>query len=311
MRRLRSQSGFTLVEVLLAMSLMLVIMSATLAVFATMERKSRDNQRLNDAQMQARVATDTLAKRLRNLASPADSAFTSSQPIERAQPQDLIFRTVNSTGTPTAANPQNVERYRYCLAGDGNLYAQRQADASQALPAAIACPGTGWPETRVAAQYVTNSARPVFHYELANDDGTFSDATSVAAADFPRAIALRTELFLDPQPTAPPRETTLTTRVFLRNQNRPPTASFVVTFGSKIVFNASASDDPEGKPLTYRWLEGAAEIAAAGPSAVFTYKPATTGLHQITLEVSDVGGLKSTATHTLSCSTLTSCSLVS
>ena len=66
----RSERGFTLIELLIAMTLMLVVTSATLAVFATMERRTRDNQRINDQERQARVATDLLAKRLRNLASP-------------------------------------------------------------------------------------------------------------------------------------------------------------------------------------------------------------------------------------------------
>ena len=311
MRRIRDDAGFTFIEVMLAMGLMLVISAATLTVFAVMERRSRENQQLNNARMQARVATDTLAKRLRNLASPADSTTTSSQPIERATPTDLIFRTVNSTGAATTANPQNVERYRYCLSSDNRLYALRQIDASQAMPATTSCPGSGWPEARVVAANVRNGTRPVFRYELALADGTFSEVTSVSAADFPLTIGLRSELFVDPDTAAPPRETTLTTRVFLRNQNRPPSASFLVTFGSRIVFNASGSDDPESKPLTYRWLDGTTVLAEPGPSAVYTYKPATVGTHTITLQVADVGGLTATATHVLSCSTLTTCTLVS
>jgi hypothetical protein len=77
------------------------------------------------------------------------------------------------------------------------------------------------------------------------------------------------------------------------------------------VFNASESDDPESKPLTYRWLDGTTVLSDAGPSAMYTFKPTTVGTHTITLEVADVGGLKATATHVLSCSTLTTCTLVS
>ena len=80
---LRHDRGFTLIEVLIAMTLMLVITGATLAVFATMERKTRDNQRINDQERSARVATDLLAKRLRNLASPAGGG-SAPQALERA-----------------------------------------------------------------------------------------------------------------------------------------------------------------------------------------------------------------------------------
>ena len=71
------QAGFTFIEVLLAMTLMLIIFAATLAVFTTMERGSSRNQKLNENQQQARVATDTLAKRLRNASeNMADLVFT-------------------------------------------------------------------------------------------------------------------------------------------------------------------------------------------------------------------------------------------
>ena len=94
----RREDGFSLIELLLAMTLSLLILGATLAVFATAERGHRDNQRQNEAQDQVRFATDSLARRLRNLASPTDAGATPQQPIERATSQDLIFRTVNSAG---------------------------------------------------------------------------------------------------------------------------------------------------------------------------------------------------------------------
>ena len=113
-RSLRSQSGFTFVEVLLAMSLMLIVFAATLAVFTVMERGASTNQKLNENQQQARVATDVLAKRLRNLASPSDSNVAlDQQPLERADAQDLVFRTVRSDGAPTAGNPHAVGRPRF------------------------------------------------------------------------------------------------------------------------------------------------------------------------------------------------------
>ena len=80
----RREDGFSLIELLLAMTLSLLLLGATLAVFATAERGHRDNQRQNEAQDQVRFATDSLARRLRNLASPTDAGATPQQPIERA-----------------------------------------------------------------------------------------------------------------------------------------------------------------------------------------------------------------------------------
>ena len=197
----RRDTGFSLVELLLAMTLSLVILGATLTVFASAERGHRDNQRQNEAQDQVRFATDTLARRLRNLASPTDAGTTPEQPIERANAQDLIFRTVNSAGAADPANPQNLQRYRYCLAPDKPLlYVQRQtwsATADPGMPPGTDCPASGWSETSVAASSVTNGARAVFSYER-NAIGSFSEQPDVAEADFPTVVAIGTRLFVDP-----------------------------------------------------------------------------------------------------------------
>jgi prepilin-type N-terminal cleavage/methylation domain-containing protein len=318
--RRADNAGFTLIEVLLAMTLMLVILGATLAVFNAMERGNRDNQRLNESQQHARVATDTLAKRLRNLASPANpgASAISQQPLERATAQDLVFRSVNSQGPATTANPQNLERYRYCLGSDRKLYALRQTwtGAAPTTPADTACPGSGWPEQRVVAENVVNDARPVFHYQLSPQPGTYSETNTVAAADFATAIALRTTLWVDPDVARRPSETSLETRVFLRNQNRPPIAALDVkaTSGAKLTLNASSSDDPEGNPLQYEFFDGGNPLIdpatgqplAPSPSAVFTYKPSA-GAHSLTVRVTDVGNLSATSTARTAFCNSTSC----
>ena len=309
-QRARSQAGFTLIEVLLAMTLMLIVFAATLTVFAVMERTSSRNQKLNDAQAQARVITDTLAKRLRNLASPSSGTTAADQqPLERAQPQDLVFRSVRSTGTPTAGNPQNLMRYRYCLGtADANrrtLFEQQQTwtGTLPAVPSDTACPGSGWTSTRTAARNVVNGARAVFAYQGSPVPGTYSELNSVAPADFPTAIALRTTLYLDPDTANPPGEANLTTRVFLRNQNRPPVPDFTWSAqGRKITLNGSASEDPEGNALKYQWFDnGVALNADPAFSAIHTFSAAA-GTHVISLRVTDVGNLSAdSATKTISC----------
>jgi prepilin-type N-terminal cleavage/methylation domain-containing protein len=321
-RRLRDQRGFTFIEVMLAMGLSLVVLTATLAVFATMERKTRDNQNLNDEQLQARVATDALATRLRNLASPADpdpsvAGYMSPQPLERAEAQDLIFRTVNSEGSSTTNNQQNLERYRYCLNTTSNiLYVERQTwtAAAPVMPTSTACgPGDGWPDAsrRVAAQSIVNGTRPVFKYQVSPSPGTYSEQTSVDQANFPSGIAIRTQLWIDPDTLHPPGETSLTTRVFLRNQNRPPTAAFsAVGSGTNIVLNASDSEDPEGLALSYQWVDNGTPITGWSARSTYVYVPSpkptgsATVTHSITVNVRDVGNLSPTnppAAQTITC----------
>ena len=315
-RTRNGQAGFTFIEVLLAMTLMSIVFAATLAVFTTMEHGSARSQRLNENQQQARVATDTLAKRLRNLASPSDSTNPlDQQPLERAEAFDLVFRTVRSDGTaPTAGNPQNLERYRYCLSSDNVLYEQRQTwtGATPATPAATACPGGGWTSEREIVRNVVNGTRPVFHYQGSPTPGTYNELTSVAPADFPTAIALRSTLYVDPDPAHRPGEATLSTRVFLRNQNRPPTADLsVVASGKKITLNASMSDDPEGNTLVYEWLNNDTGLIDPNTSSAYGYLANSTfsfnapsaGVYSLTVRVKDVGGLTalSTPAKTVTC----------
>jgi type II secretory pathway component PulJ len=320
-RRARDAAGFTFIEVTLAMALMLVVFSATLAAFGTMERNGARNQRLNELQQQARTATETLAKRLRNLASPSDSGNAlDQQPLERAQPQDLVFRTVKSDGNPTTGNPQNLERYRYCLgtsaSNNKTLFEQRQTwtagatITTPAVPSSTSCPASsGWDviggqNYRTVATGVVNGTRSLFSYQGSPVPGTYTELDSVAPADFPTAIALRTTLWLDPDTAHPPGATNMTTRVFLRNQNRPPVASFTMSWqGKRVTLNASASDDPEGNPLQYLWLDNGAVMTdpttglalTASQNAVYTFN-ASNGSHSYNVKVIDVGGLTATGT---------------
>ena len=150
------ERGFTLIEVLIAMTLMLLVTAATLAVFTTMERKTRDNQRVSDQERMARVATDLLAKRLRNLASPAGSG-PAPQALERAEPTDLMFRTVDSSPANLATNPENLQRYRYCLATDGKLWAARQPSSTWTATPPARRPGCG---PRSTPRRPTHAASP-------------------------------------------------------------------------------------------------------------------------------------------------------
>jgi prepilin-type N-terminal cleavage/methylation domain-containing protein len=309
MRRVRDERGFSLVELMIAMTLMLIVIGATLAVFATMERKSRDNQRTNDSERTARVAVDVMSKRLRNLASPQSSG-AAPQALERANPTDVMFRTVDSTGTPPAGNLENLERYRYCLGTNNRLYAERQPAASftATQPTTTGC-GTsdGWPGTRsVVAQNVTNGARPVFKYQVSPTPGTYSEQSTVTQTNFPNDIAIRVELFVDPDTAHPPGEVTLNTRVFLRNQNRPPTATFSASYSGSfaVTFNASDSADPENNPLYYQWSDGGTVKQAFSQQATWSPYPAfaPNSSHTVTLVVRDIGGLQVTSSSkTITC----------
>ena len=296
MSRARARDGFTLVEMLLVMTLSLIMLGATLAVFSTMERNSKRNQLQQEAQRDARVATNILALRLRNLANPVAAGTGTAQPIERAEAQDLVFRSVRSSGAPTTLNPFNLQRDRFCLGSDGNLhrYTQTWTGAAPGMPTGTACGTTvsGWGSPRVVAQHVVNGSRPVFSYLVGAAPVTEQTAPTVAS--FSSISGIRTSLFIDAQPSLPPVETELSTRIFLRNQNRAPVATFTASCGAsrQVVLNGSESSDPEGGPLTFRWFDGTTQI---GTGVTFTTPTLSAGTHSLSLTVTDGGALTATA----------------
>jgi type II secretory pathway pseudopilin PulG len=273
---LRREDGFTLVEVLLVSGLMLVVLGSTLTAFNTFERKARDNQNLNETQDQARRALDLMARDLRNLASPTREVPLA---VDIAEPQNLIFQSEGKLKPAGSLNVQNTTRVRFCLDTTTKLVYRQIQTWTTALPPAIpagACGvATGWNSTLVVATDVVNTARPLFTYNATQLD----EVTEVSS-----------QLFVDTTPTRLPAEVDLQSTVFLRNQNRAPTAIFSATSmpGGAVFLNASESADPEEKAMTFDWYDDNFTPAKkVGSGIVFTYVPPAAGNRRMYLVVTD------------------------
>lgn len=328
MTRAREEAGLTLIELAVASFISLVILGATLTAFSALVARSTDVERQTEVETQARQGVDRLARQLRNLASPADvitAVTTSTQPksVDRNLPYDVIFKDIDDTRPPGTANSANVRRVRYCLqtAGAvpgtgfsasptrGVLWMQTQTWTTAlppAMPATTDCPGTGWTTQRIAADHVNNTAatpeRAVFRYT--GDSGLVTDTSDEARETISR---IETSLILDEDPLKHPRATQLTSSVVLRNQNRAPIARFTFTLLNPLVtpstcgvqLNGSASEDPESKPLEYKWsVDGVHDPADTG---VVIQKVLPKGSHAYTLDVYDRANLQGTVTETHTC----------
>lgn len=266
----------TLVEVLIVSILMLIVLVSTLEAFNQFERKARDNQNLNEAQDQARRALDLMARDLRNLASPTPLLPLA---VDVAQPQDLIFQSEGKVKPAGSLNAQNTTRVRFCLNGTSKImFRQIQTWTTAAAPgvpnSACGAPG-GWNSTMPVSTDVANGSRSLFTYNAVDHD----KITEVSA-----------QLFVDTTPTRLPAEVDLQTTVFLRNQNRAPTAIFSATSvpGGGVFLNASESEDPEEKSLTFEWWDDSLTPAKkVGEGIVFTYSVPAPGNRQMHLVVKD------------------------
>ena len=278
---------FTLAGVLVAISIFGGVLGATLVMFQGFDKVSRETQERSDAQDQARRTIDRMAKELRNLASPTQDKPES---VDLAAPYELIFQTVDAFGPNAGLNAANVMRVRYCLnstnAANATLYRQTQrwtTLSTPAVPSTSSCPNGAWgTQETVATRVVNRNAgqdRPVFSYN------------SATAAD---VSAIRSDLFVDLDVTKRPNETRLSTGVFLRNQNRRPTARFETpqVTPAGIILNGSASSDPEGESLKYVWYDGSTKV---GEGITLLYPATKNATHWISLKVYDPANLEGVA----------------
>lgn len=280
MRRLLGEGGFSAAETLVAMSMMIGILGATLLPFEGFWKNERQNTQQNEAQDKARTALDRIARELRSGAS-------ASQLIEKAAATDLVFQVADPTTSPSGSNSTNIRRVRYCVDASSPPQLRRQTHSwttatPPAMPATTACPGTGgWSSpASVVATNVANGGTALFSY----DSGTAANVTNVEM-----------RLLIDITPNAKPAATDLRTGVSLRNLNRAPTASFTAqaTGNRHVSLNAQASNDPDGGSVTYRWclVSGCAATDQIGTGVILDYQAASTGNLTIYLMVFDSAGM--------------------
>jgi len=280
--RLGQERGLTLIELMVAASLMLIISAAALTTLDQAVRIGGNSQRRLDQQDRVRTAVRSIVHEIRDVAASPERPTI----IEQADDYNVVFKTVVDGGT-TGDNTMHLQRVRFCLAGDRNSATVRQQTQSwtdatpPAIPSTTSCPSSAWGSSKVVAEDITNRAgsqeRPIFNYRRT----TAGEVQSISI-----------KLFLDADRLREPPEVLAETGVFLRNQNRVPEARFTATPAGigHVLLNASDSVDPEDQPIEVRWFDGAKAI---GRGTIFDYNAKTRGTHQITVEVTDVGGLVS------------------
>jgi prepilin-type N-terminal cleavage/methylation domain-containing protein len=302
MMRPRDQHGFSLIEVLVTMVLMMVVFGATLSLLDAFQNDNRLDQLRNETQDNARNTMDRLARQLRNVVAPTNGVVISPGALEEAQPYSIAFQTVDTLKTAAATNKNNVMRVRYCLDASKlknevlwEQVARWSGETAPLLPTNTACPDKtagDWEATTQVARRLTNEyhggqPRPLFVY---------------SASGIPQIVSVETNVYIDVSPGhVRPGESQLTSGVSLRNANRPPIVSFTVTPRSgQAELNASASYDPDGLALTYKWWQDGALLPTTAQRYTTTAPGGVHGLHAFKLEVTNPGGLTAEKTEPVS-----------
>ena len=289
----RGQEGYSLIELLVAMAIITVVVMATISAFVAFHKNERVTRLENESQDQARLALERLSSQLRNLASPTDYVPAS---VEKAEPYDLVFLTVDAVKPVGSANARNIKRVRYCVGpvvnGRAPLIREQQTWQVVNPPPSFStatCDTSGsggWQKTQIAASDVVNTAQsppvPMFQYTPGPSDVT-------------KITAIRADLYVDVNPGQSPQAVNLNTGVFLRNQNRVPVASCTTPIytgtGKQVALNGSGSQDPEGFNIKeYRWFVDG-NTGTPDLKGVVGVWNGTSGTHSFVLEVVDQGGL--------------------
>jgi prepilin-type N-terminal cleavage/methylation domain-containing protein len=289
MMRAREEDGFTLVEMLVAMAITVIVFGATLTVLDVFQSNNRFDQLRNENQDNARTAIDRLSRQLRDVIARTTSTGIVPGALEEAEPYWITFQTVDTSRTPPAKNPANAMRVRYCLddSSPTNEILWEQVlrwEESPKLPTSTACPDLtagDWSTTTQLVQHVTNKIggrpnQPLFVY---------------SAHETPEILSVEMNLLTNVNPGHPrPGESQLTSGVSLRNANRLPDVAFTATTENEYVkLNASASRDPDGLALTYKWKEDTQVLETTAQQ--YTSPKKLEGSHTFKLEVTNPGGL--------------------
>lgn len=259
----RSESGWTLTELLVAMTLMIVVLGATLNSLDVFGQTTKRNTAMNDQQELARTTIDSLTRQLRNLASPT----TGLQTIAYADSEKIIFQTTDpskqwvayclQTSGGSASVSNSILWYQTFASSDPNASAPNQN-----------CPDTtsGWTSVTQVVRNITNDnsgTRPLFVYSSYDTEGLPTPVT-----DRSTIIRVEVSLFSDIDVARLPGETEISSEAFLRNQNQPPVAAFhAFPSGNTYTLDGGASSDPEGRTLKMDWYEVASPPVTLPASA--------------------------------------------
>lgn len=280
------EAGFTVVELLVSMTVMLGVLFATLSAFDAFNSGVARNNRLTAAEDGARRTVARVVGILRGAGAPAPVSGAQPATVIRAHGNDLVVRSTTWPGE-SAVGITGTHVVRLCVDGAGRtlwLDGLRAGVAGPTDPGA-ACPSTatGWSHQPLETGVVNDAAEPLFQL------GSGSPVRTVG-------VALR----LEGGTVARSRPLALVSGVALRGALAPQVAAGDVTVGpcesgkALLTLDLDAGGaSTDGAKLT------AANAITVGPGQILV--DASTSPVDVALTVTNVLGLQTLLFKQVSC----------
>lgn len=217
MRRLRRDEGFTLPELMIALSIGMVVVLSTLAVLDGATRRNDDLQRRTTGIQQGRAALDEVVRTLRSQVCVKPNDVTNLPPVAAADGSSITVYSDFGDASGVA------DKHTLTVASDGRLTDTVVKGAG--TPSATSFTGTG--TMRIISERITaqDANTPIFQYFGFNSaspptpDLPLNSAgnPAVAAADLPRVARILVTMKANPEGKPNPKLTTsLKDQVFVR-----------------------------------------------------------------------------------------------
>jgi prepilin-type N-terminal cleavage/methylation domain-containing protein len=288
--RVQGERGFTLVEVLVALTISSLILGAAVVAFTSYLTQSATAEKASNSQDAARNALDQMAIQLRSATS---NAATGNQPIESFSAYNLVWLAPFSTAS-TTNNPLGLRHVRYCIdasnANNEKLWLQTApftTTSNRNWPATNSCPGNSWPTASLVGENLVNVVQntPLF-ITPTDSQGNVTDVNVNALVD----------VDVNNSPPA----TSVRTSVTLRNLNHTPSAVISCAAGltGHALCDASGSTDSDNQTLKFAWKVDGATVGESS-YRLDQASLASGSNHTFAVTVTDSGGLASSASQSL------------
>jgi prepilin-type N-terminal cleavage/methylation domain-containing protein len=165
--RLAAEDGFSLTELLVAMTVSVVVLLATLGALDTFNSGVAENNRLTDAADAARREVADVVRVLREAGAPTPVSGSQPTTILQAGANDIVFLSRSWPGeSGVGATANHVERYCVDTTTRTLWFGGLKAGTSGSATPGSACPSTaaGWTSRVVAGKVLNTAANPIFQY---------------------------------------------------------------------------------------------------------------------------------------------------